>query len=482
MTLVATFLVNAALSFALSLVLASLLGPDAFGRYAIGLSIATVINTILFEWLRLSTSRFQSERAQRERPSIRRTLDAAYWITAAFLVGLTALALPVEPAGLSRPLLVAAAGCGLFYGFCEYRMALARALFRERSYVALAFLRALFGFLLSAGAAYASGDPVLALIGTMLSAALPIVLVQHTLRPPAPVPAAPPATFDPGALAAFARYALPLVAASALYQLIPLLNRSLLAGREGFVEAGYFALISEVATRLFQNLGAALDIVLFQLAVRADEQEGRAAAERQVARNAALVAAIVFPSGAGLWVVWPAFEAIFIPQSFRGHLEGSVPYLIPALALYALLQFALNPFFQVRHRTAPVVAAAVVAVGVDLMVALVWPRPPGAAGFAAAQCAGLGAGFLTLLALALANGARLPWRDLALCALAAGLMAALLLPLRGLGGPIVTLTAQVVAGAAMYGLFALLFDVCDCRTFVAERLVRGRSVRSASLR
>ncbi|HMO31170.1 oligosaccharide flippase family protein [Enterovirga sp.] len=478
MTLVATFLVNAALSFALSLVLASLLGPDAFGRYAIGLSIATVVNTMLFEWLRLSTTRYQSERAQKERPSIRRTLDATYWIMAAVLAGLTALVLPFGPAGLSRPLLLAASACGLSYGFCEYRMALSRALFREKSYVALAFLRALFGFLLSAGAAQATGDPVLALAGAALAAALPILLVQHSLR----APEARGAPFDAKALARFARYAVPLVAANAVYQLMPLLNRGLLASRDGFVEAGYFALISEIATRLFQNLGTALDIVLFQIAVRIDEQEGREAAERQIARNAGIVAAVTLPAAAGLWIVWPAFEEIFVPRSFRGHLDGCVPFLIPALALYALIQFAVNPYFQLRHRTGPVVSAALVAIGVNLVAALAWPRLPGAPGFALAQFAGLAAGFLTLLSVALVGGARLPWRDLALSALAAAAMAAVLLPTRNLGAPVPTLAGQVVAGGAVYGLLALAFDLCGCRALLAGALARARPVRDARLR
>jgi O-antigen/teichoic acid export membrane protein len=478
MTLVATFLVNAGLSFALSLVLAALLGPDAFGRYAIGLSVAVVINTMLFEWLRLSTTRFQSERAQRETPAIRRTLDLAYWMTGAALAALTAVALAFDPpGGLSRPLIAAAAATGLAYGFCEYRMALSRALFRERSYVTLTFSRAFFGFVFSAGVAYAIGDPGLALAATALSAILPILLVQHALR--APPTSAP---FDKKALARFARYALPLIAASALYQLIPLLNRSLLASRDGFVEAGYFALVSEIAIRLFQNLGAALDIVLFQLAVRADEQHGRKEAERQITRNAAIVGAIVLPAAAGLLAVWPAFEALFIPQAFRGHLDGAVPFLVPALALYALIQFSVNPFFQLHHRTGPVVAAAVAAIAVNLVAVLLWPRLSGAGGFALAQLAGLAAGFAVLLGLAIANGARLPMRDTALAATGAMVMGGAILPLRELGSPPLTLLAQVGAGGAIYGVLALAFDLCGCRTLLRNALGQVAKAPKATLR
>ena len=477
MAILVTFLLNAGLAFALSLVVASLLGPDAFGRYAIGLSIATVVNTVLFEWLRLSTTRFQSERAERETPQIRRTIDIAYLVSGIVVVVLTAVAMLFDPGwGLSRPMMGAAAGCGLAYGYCEYRMALARALFRQKSWVALSFSRALFGFFLAVGAAWLTGDPVHALAGMAVAAILPVLLVQHTLK----ATGGPGAVFDRRLLATFARYAVPLIAANALYQIMPLLNRGLLAGRDGFVEAGYFSLVSELATRLFQNLGTALDILLFQLAVRAEETHGREAAERQIALNASIVAAIVLPSAAGLLVVWPSFEALFVPEAFRGHLDGSVPFLVPALAIYALLQFGVNPFFQVRHRTAPVVAAALAALAVNLAAILLWPRLPGAFGFSLAQFAGLAAGLLVLTVLAVSGGARLPWRDLAVAASGSAVMAGALVPLRDLGAPLPTLALQVALGCAIYGVIALATDLCGCRDLVRSAL--GRPMRGERLR
>lgn len=462
MTLVAIFLVNAALSFALSLLLAFLLGPDGFGRYAIGLSVTLVINTVLFEWLRLSTTRFYSESVRTGAPAIRRTLDVAYWGTGAVLaLAVGAILVGRIDLGIPGPLLAASSGCGLAYGWCEYRMALARARFLEGAYAKLGFLRALFGFLFAAGAAAASADPALVLAGAAAAALLPILVVRRTLADPAPAGIRP----DRARLATFARYALPLVAASALYQLLPLLNRTVLAGREGFTEAGYFALASELATRLFQNLGAALDLVLFQLAVRAEELHGREAAERQVADNAGTIAAVVIPSAAGLWLVWPVFEAIFIPAAFRGRLSGTVDAMIPALAAFALVQYALNAVFQLRRRTAPVIAAATVAVAIDLGIVFGWPTRLGPEGFAAAQLAGTACGLATLCALAIRSGARLPWRDLGLSAVGAAAMVAALWPVRAWALPPAALLAlQVAGGIGIYGGFVLAFDIAGVRS------------------
>lgn len=472
MILVAIFLVNAALSFALSLVLASLLGPDGFGRYAIGLSVTLVINTVLFEWLRLSTTRFYSERVRAEDPAVRLTLDRTYLAMGAGLAALTAALLGLGlDLGLSGALFGAASACGLAYGFCEYRMALARARFLERPYALLCLLRALFGFLFSAGAALATANPALVLVGAALSAFLPILVVRRTLRD-----APPPETgFRRDLALTFARYALPLVAASAFYQLLPLLNRTILAGREGFTEAGYFSLASELATRLFQNLGAALDLGLFQLAVRAEERHGRAAAEAQVARNAGIVAAVVVPAALGLWAVWPSFEALFIPAAFRDRLAETMRLMIPTLAAFALVQYALNPVFQLRRRTAPVVAAALVALVIDLAIVLGWPALAGPHGFAAAQLAAMTGGLLVLGTVAIRSGGRLPWRDLALSGLAGGIMAAVLWPTRGLAAPALLLGPQVVAGAVLYGVLAVAFDVAGARRYLARQLAARRA-------
>lgn len=465
MMLVAIFFLNAALSFALSLALASLLGPEGFGRFAIGLSVTLVVNTALFEWLRLSTTRFYGERARGADPGVRVTLDRAYHGMAAGLVVATGALIGLGlHGGFPAGLLAAAAFCGLAYGFCEYRMALARARFLNGPYAALGLLRGVLGFGLAAGAAWLWRDPALVLVGAALAAALPILVVHRILADPAAG-----ARFDRALLGRFARYALPLVAASALYQLLPLLNRTALASREGLAEAGYFALASELATRLFQNLGAALDLVLFQLAVRAEEEHGRDAASAQIARNVAIVAAIVLPAAGGLWAVWPAFEALFIPTAFQGRLDSTITLVVPALAAFALVQYALNPIFQLRHRTQPVIAAASVALVVDGAGLLLWPGLSGSSGFAALQLAAFGAGLVVLGGVAVRAGARLPWRDLGLACAASGLMTLVLWPLRGASGAIPTLLVQVTLGIAVYGALALAFDIAGSRT-VAARL------------
>jgi hypothetical protein len=265
------------------------------------------------------------------------------------------------------------------------------------------------------------------------------------------------------------------VAASAIYLLLPAVNRAVLASRSGFAEAGYFSLASEIGMRLFQNLGSALDLALFQMAVRTDELHGRAAAERQITANIGLVAAFLWPASVGLWLVLPSFEVVFVPPAFRGHFVPAMELMIPGLAALALVQYALNPVFQLRARTAPVIGAAVVALTLDLALVMAWPGlVAGSRGFAAAQLVGFAGGVFVLAMVALGSGARLPWRDIALGGVAAAAMAGALWPMRALTPSAATLAFQVAAGGLVYMALAIALNIAGARPLLAAALARIR--------
>src|ERR1700712_3402266 len=82
MAVIAAFILNAGLNFVLGLLVAKLLGPADFGLFALATAGAIVANTLLFEWLRLSATRFYSVRGRAAEPWIRQGLDRAYVILA----------------------------------------------------------------------------------------------------------------------------------------------------------------------------------------------------------------------------------------------------------------------------------------------------------------------------------------------------------------------------------------------------------------
>ena len=71
MAVIVAFILNAGLNFGLGLLLAKLMGPADFGLFGLATTGAVVLNTLVFEWLRLSATRFYSNRVRREEPWIR---------------------------------------------------------------------------------------------------------------------------------------------------------------------------------------------------------------------------------------------------------------------------------------------------------------------------------------------------------------------------------------------------------------------------
>lgn len=474
MRVVLAFAVNTLFNFIIGLMVAKFLGPEEYGRFALALAVAIVIQTALFDWVKLAATRLYSERARRENPALRATLD----LCVVALIGLLcAGALTIFISGfefkLSSVLLSLALVAAVANGLFDYHAALVRARFLDQDYARLVIVKNLFAFALTGGAAFFFGSAQMALTGACLAIASSVAFVLGPLRDHgSPVRAA-----SPGAARAALGYALPIVAANVLYQLAPLLNRAIIADQYGFAETGQFSLAYDIDVRIVAAIGSTLDVLLFQIAVRADESHGVAEGKAQLARNMALVFAIVLPACAGLWLVLPSVEAILVPEQFRGPFAHYLGLMVPGLFAFAMINYAVNPIFQLAKRTAPLIAAAVLAVAADLVAVLLMPRAADATGIALAQ-AGM---FIVALAALLVFAAftRPQWpraRDLAGAALGALAMAAALFPMRAWGEGPLALLAQVVVGGAIYGAIVIALNVAGLREVLDARLaaLRGR--------
>ncbi|MFD0934275.1 lipopolysaccharide biosynthesis protein, partial [Methylobacterium trifolii] len=272
---------------------------------------------------------------------------------------------------------LAALGIGVF----DYHAALARARFDGKLYFGLVAVKNVLAFAMMAGAAWFLPQPAWVLAAAGVSQLLAVLILRGPLRDPA-TPIVRVRMRETWRL--FMVYGLPLIAANAVYQILPFVNRGTIAAQAGFAEAGYFALAADVTSRSLTTLGTALDLLLFQLAVRAEEQSGRAAAERQVAANAATVFTLLLPCAVGFWAVLPALQALVVPEAYRGPFALYATLLMPGLFCLAMMYFALNPVFQIRRKTMPVIAAAAVGLAGNGIGLLVLPPLLGGAGIALA--------------------------------------------------------------------------------------------------
>lgn len=468
MSVVVTFALNTAFNFAIGLVVALFLGPAEYGRFALATAIAVFLNTALFDWIRLSATRFYSQRSRDERPAVRATLDLVFGLVAA---GLGVVALAVILSGLelqlSSALLALAVAVGVANGLFDYHTALVRARFLDKVYGRLILAKNVTALIFTAGGAWWFQSARMALIGICLSVASSLVASREALLDPGATPAAARRVDA----FAFLRYGMPIVLAGVIYQTMPLMNRSLVATHWGFAETGQFALAYDMGVRLVAAIGSTLDVLLFQLAVKTDELHGRDRAKEQIGRNMALVFAVVLPTCAGFWLVLPSFEALLVPAQFRGHFGDYLTLLLPGLCAFAFMQYGVNPVFQISARTAPVVAGSAAAALANLAFVWLAPREAGAAALAAGQSAAVLLGLLVLLGFAAAEKPVWPrLRDILATLAATATMVALLLPLRAMTPGVMTAAAQIVAGVAVCAVFFAAFDVGGLRALALRRL------------
>ena len=473
MRVVTAFLVNTLFNFAIGLLVARFLGPAQFGEFALALAIGLVVQTALFDWIRLTAVRFYSERARKSKPELRATLDAVFALIASVLAF---AALAVVVSGVRLPLtnsLVLLAGvASVTNGLFDYNTALVRARFHDRLYTRLIVTKNVLALAFTTGGAYVFGSAQMALIGVCVSMGGSVLIAREALSDEHASRRLAQRALALNCL----RYSAPIVAANVLYLGIPLINRALITHRFGFAETGQFSLAFDIGTRVVAAIGSALDVLLFQLAVRADELHGPDRAREQVARNMAIVLLVLLPACLGVWLVLPSLQGILAPPQFRGPFSHYLTLLLPGLFCYGLMAFAINPVFQIRKSTGPVIAAAIVACCVDGGLSFWLPRGGDASSLAIAQAASMCAALAALIAFSL--GAKPKWppvRDLAAIGLAAGAMVLAVLPLRDWTPSPAALLVQAGAGAAVYCAVAVSLDAAGVRGVLARFLSRGRA-------
>ena len=459
MLTIAVFTANSLLNFVAGLLVAKFLGPADYGRFTLALSAASVVQLVVFEWLRYCVPRFYTRQGQAGSPQIRATLDAAVGWLAVLAAG---VALLVYASGLDLAL-----GAAIANGLFDFAAALLRARFLERPYAVLVVAKNALAFALTVGGAFWFGSAPIALVGLMLSVAGALAAARNGL-----VDGASGGRAERWLVSKFLAYGMPIVAASVLFQSILLLNRILVSRLFGFAEAGQFSLAYDIGTRIVNTLGSALDAVLFQLAVLDEKTLGASHARERISRNMGVVFALIAPAVLSSWLVTPSFERLLVPESFRGPFAHYFTLVAPGLLAWALINYAINPAFQLAHRLAPLMISALVAVVANLATIALLPTGEDASVFALAQSAGAFAGFASLFAM-------LPWlepswpkpRDVIVTLAACATMVAIDLPLRGLAPGVTTMLLQILLGGGAYVATAAALDLAGLRSLLAPRLV-----------
>lgn len=454
MLIVLTFTVNAGLNFLLGLCVAAVLGPDSYGRFSIAFAAALALSMLLFDWLRLSATRYYTEFTRNTQPSLRASLNASYAFGSVLLglIALGVIAFGVD-VGMTTGLVATTALFTIANGLFEFFGALLRARFRNNAYSWLVILKNLLAFAGMVGAGYYFRDPALVLLMAGLSAlAAAFALWRQAADPGSHLRQASRAQ-----IGVYLRYGAPIALANIFYQVIVLANRSFAAAHVDFAAAGKLSLATDMTLRLMLTVGAALDILLFQLAVHRKTTEGEGGAQKQVASNIIIIFSVLTVLCLGYMADMPGFAALIAPQKFRADFASLSFILAPGVTLFCLGQFCLSPIAQLEGRTTRVFFVGLATAGLDLGL-LRLAAPKDLAAYAAIHSACLAANFVLMIGLTWRWRAYWPGvRDLAAILFAGFCSAVAMAPLRNLDPPLLALllTAAVGTGVYLLALYAL---------------------------
>ncbi len=477
MRVLLAFLVNSIANFVIGLVVAKYLGPEEYGRFAIAFSITAVVQTALFDWLRLSATRFYSERVRDNQPVVRASLDISF-------IGVTAsLALSTALFGFFGPtldfqseLILLALLTAVVNGLFDYSTALLRARFADRLYGRLVLGKNLLSLILTGGGAFFFHSATVAMAGAIASLLGTVVAARASLTDKA-------ASLGAARIqtaATLAAYSAPIVAAHLIYQAIPLATRSVVASVYDLAETGQFALAFDLGMRAVLALGQALDVLLFQIAVAAHENYGDYRARRQVGRNMAMVLAFLLPACTGIYLVMPSVELLIVPAQYRGPFGHYLNIQLPGLFAMGMILFGVNPVFQIAKKTAPMIGAALVASGAGLFLLGILPWGKDASNLALAQCGAYIAALIATLVFAARERPFWPrLRDVFAAIAATFGMFGALQPLRAMTPGAAALLIQVSLGVTVYALLTTLFDTAGLRSQALAWLRRQREASRA---
>ncbi len=321
-----------------------LLKAEVYGRYALVITTAGLLNALLFQWIRLSLVRYLP--AHQNDPARFKSTMLTCTGAIIFALGIIAAVISILPIHnewqpVAIPCWIMLSVQAMFELVCEN----VRSMMRPWSFMWLQLARAsgnviLGMFLVLLGAGWwgpLAGVTAGMLIATTFAYRRDWTGIRWSL--------------DREILRKVAQYGLPLSLTVALANVIGSSDRYLIAGFKGEAAAGHYSAAVDFTTQTLTLVMMVVNLAMFPLAVRAFEQNGREAAQEQMRSNASLLLAIGVPCVIGMSILSRGIANCFFGESFRATAAGIIPLIALGAFLAGLKAYHFDAAFQFAHRT-----------------------------------------------------------------------------------------------------------------------------------
>lgn len=453
--------VPAVLGFSAIVLFTRLLSPEQYGYYVVAMSLAGIVNAVLFAWVRLSILRYQSEGKGTD---IRMSALAGYGLSAALspLILLGFMLLTDSP----PEQLLFASLVALAMGLFEFGQETLRAEQQARAYMRISMLRSVLTFSLSLLCVWL-GWGGLGLLAGIGCAYLFSFIVSSPVVWRRPV-----RKFDGATFRRMLVFGAPMALSGAVFSLHGALDRLIVVHFLGEATAGRYGASADMVRQIVLLPAMAIGAGMVPAVIRSLSEEGEAKANSNLELTFEMLMAVLVPSVIGLALVAPAFSSVMLGPEFRDVAAMLIPILAFAWLFQALTHQYIHASFHLAGKARFLLLQGIIILAANVLASIALIPRFGLQGAAwalvIAEVAGVLAGFF------LAGRAYpLPRVDSRIVrVLAAG--AAMALPtylVRGLfGQPVTDLAVSVVVGVVSYAVAALVLDLVGVRTALMRRL------------
>lgn len=448
--------VSAIFGFASVVLFTRILDPLEYGIYIIGFSVAAMVSTVLFGWIKASVARIAAEEG---------ALDLRLTTAYAGLALLALIPFLMEGAYLFLPeaseYLLPALLLGFAIGSFEFYLEIFRAQQQTSAYMWSTIVRAALAL---AGSCllvivFGFGGRGL-LLSIVASYVLAMLLYARKLWQP------PLHRFDGAILKEMLRFGLPMSISGAIFMLAATLDRIVVGAYLGEQAAGVYGAAADLVRQVILFPGVAIGSAMIPIAIRLMTQGNREALDRHMKDSMELMLAVLGPATAGMAIVSAKLSNLVLGAEFHAAAAPLIPVIVVAWFLRSLTYQFVHASFQLTKK--PVLmgiqGVVVLACNVAAMAILV-PRYhlAGAAwSMLLSEMAGVAVGYLLScrayrLPVGLAGIFRAGAATLAMA------VPTYLVDRHFPGGSLAALAIPVVTGMVLYALAAYALNVAGIR-------------------
>lgn len=440
-----------------------LLTPEQYGKYAIILAVAALINSLLLSWLRLGVLRYYPSYSEHERKRFLSTVMvafAAYSAVSGLLVFAASL-FGVFDSGYSTIWLLGL--CLLWVsGFFEINLEIFRADLSPKSYGWFYVSKAVLTLTVSLATIWFFHLGAEALVvGSIAASLIPLAVVMPKVWGGLDI-----RLFDWKMLRELLTYGLPLTLTQTMAFIIDSSDRLLLGWLSGTAAAGLYAVTYDFAQQTIILMMTIVNLAAYPLIIHAMEKGRMAEVKSRMEQNIVYLLAIALPAAGGMTMLSGNLSGLFFGEAYR----EAASLVIPWIAIVSLVQgfkvFYLDLAFQLSKQTSKQILSVFTGSLLNIVLNVWWIPVYGLKGALAATAAAYAVSSFMSWQLGKAHfSLPFPRKEVLKVAASTGIMLAALYPVHHIQG-VAAFLLQVAFGAAVYAASMWVFNIQGVRSAI----------------